>query len=153
MNILKIALVSWLTSCVPTLAQSPDVQGSSSQGEHPRKRSGGNETTLVGCLLGHDGNYVLMTQNQSSSVKLGSTEDLKTHVGHKVKIVGRIGNASESQNAASSSTGSGNDKNLAQVSFSSEVSTLTVTKVKTLSKTCDKLSKKPEKSWTEILTP
>ena len=65
-----------------------------------------------------------------------------------------MGNAPESQNAASNGTGPGtNDKNLAQVSFSSDLSTLTVTKVKTLSKNCDKVSKKPEKSWTQILTP
>jgi hypothetical protein len=106
--------------------------------------------------MGYDGNYVLLTENQSSSVKLAGAVDLKTHAGHRVRIVGRIGSSSEPQNAASSSTGSGtNDKNLAQVSFGadSKVSTLTVTKVKTLSKTCHKVSKKPEKSWTEILTP
>jgi hypothetical protein len=104
--------------------------------------------------MGYDGNYVLLTENQSSSVKLASAEDLKTHAGHRVKIVGRIGSSSEPQNAASSSTGSGtNDKDLAQVSSDSKVSTLTVTKVKTLSKTCHKGSKKPEESWTEILTP
>ncbi|HXE91849.1 MAG TPA: hypothetical protein VNK82_12905 [Terriglobales bacterium] len=49
------------------------------------------EKTLVGCLTGPDasGAYTLTNPAGNKPVQLVSTEDLKAHVGHQVKVSGQ----------------------------------------------------------------
>jgi hypothetical protein len=70
--------------------QSPDTSKSAPEAQDPQKNSqpktnghergnttGGDKTRMVGCILGQDGKYILVTKKQSSVVKLNSAEDLK----------------------------------------------------------------------------
>ena len=107
--------------------QSPDTAKTAAEAQDPQKTSqpktnshdrgnatGGDKTRMVGCILGQDGKYILVTKKQSSVVKLNSAEDLKSYVGHKVKVVG-TNNPAVQSDANNSSASSG---------------TLTVTKLK-----------------------
>jgi hypothetical protein len=82
-----------------TEPQSTDTAKSAAEAQDPQKTSqpktnnhdrgsatGGDKTRMVGCILGQDGKYILVTRKQSSVVKLNSAEDLKSYVGHKVKV-------------------------------------------------------------------
>lgn len=53
------------------------------------KSSMGKETTLTGCLSGpnDEGAYVLATKS-GHKVEVGGLDELKSHVGHEVKITG-----------------------------------------------------------------
>ena len=131
--------------------QTPDTAKSAAEAQDPEKTSqpktnshdrgnatDGDKTRMVGCILGQDGKYILITSKQSSVVKLNSAEDLKSYIEHKVKVVG-TNNPAVQSDANNSSASSG---------------TLTVTKLKVISKRCDIDSgKDSEKSWKHILTP
>jgi hypothetical protein len=105
------------------LAQAPDSEkGAQSKADDARSK----KTTMVGCISEHDGKYILMTNNPSMSVELVSKEDLKAHIGHKVRVTGTIGNGS-SRKKQGSSPGSQNSPN----------GQLRVTKMKMISQSCD----------------
>jgi hypothetical protein len=106
------------------LAQASDSEkGAQSKADDARSR----KTTMVGCISEHDGKYMLMTNNPSMSVELVSKEDLKAHIGHKVRVTGTIGNGSSVGNNSGSPQGSHNLPN----------GQLRVTKMKMISQSCD----------------
>ena len=139
------------SSAQMTDRQSPDTAESAAEAQDPQKTSqpktnshgnapGGGKTRMVGCILGQDGKYILVTRKQSSVVKLNSAQDLKSYVGHKVKVTGSNDPAAI-QNEASRPSASSNG-------------TLIVTKLQVISNKCDVDSgKDSEKSWKRILTP
>jgi hypothetical protein len=86
------------------LAQGPDSQKSAPSKTNNGFGARGKKTTIVGCISEQDGKYLLMTQKQSSGIELTSTEDLKAHVGHKVKVTGTMGNSSSMGNDARGSS-------------------------------------------------
>ena len=76
---LAIALLS--LAILPALALAADTPSSGAS-------SSAKSTTLTGCLSGPnpDGAYVLKTG--SKQVEVGGTTELKSHVGHEVKLTG-----------------------------------------------------------------
>lgn len=127
------------------LAQAPDSEKSSqskTDNHAGRGTASGKKTAMVGCILGRNenGKYVLITEEQLSSVELMSTEDLKPYVGHKVKVKGTINNASPTQTdtrgSLTASASNAGDKKMPE-STDSANSMLVVTKVKTISRSCD----------------
>lgn len=56
----------------------------------------GKTMSWVGCIAEKDGKYMLQTAKHPDGVELDSTEDLKPHVGHKVKIMGSMENSDAS---------------------------------------------------------
>jgi hypothetical protein len=102
---------------------------------------------MVGCISEHDGKYMLMTNNPSMSVELVSKEDLKPHIGHKVRATGTIGNGSyvgnnsgspsTSYTAPESNAGGRKKQGTPQGNRNSPSGQLKVTKMKMISQSCD----------------
>jgi hypothetical protein len=143
------------------LAQGPDAQKNAQSKTNNGANAISKKTTMVGCISEHDGEYLLMTQKQSSGIELISTGDLKAHVGHKVKVTGTMGNGSSIGNGARSSSNAmpennAHDRTQQESSMGSHNSAngqLRVTKMKMISQSCDmKTGKSSEKSWASILS-
>jgi hypothetical protein len=68
--------------------------GSSTKASTPSKTStasaGPKESTMTGCLSGPnaEGAYLLENRRHRKGMEVGSMDDLKGHVGHKVKLTG-----------------------------------------------------------------
>ena len=121
--------VAWLQAQQDPQA-SPSNAGSD-QGNASQTGSG-SETTVQGCLQGSSGNFTL-TDNSGTTYKLaGDTSKLTEHVGHEVKIKGAT--------SASSSAGSSSTPPSGAAAGGSQ-STLTITEVKHVSKTCTPATK------------
>jgi hypothetical protein len=126
------------------MAQAPDSEkGAQSKADNGRSK----KTTMVGCISEHDGKYMLMTNNPSMSVELVSKEDLKAHIGHKVRVTGTIGNGSyvgnnsgspsTSYSAPESNAGDRKKQGTPPGSRNSPNGQLRVTKMKMISQSCD----------------
>lgn len=114
---------------------SPSTAGQSSAGSGSdssamaagsgRQSAAGAQTTVEGCLSGSNGNFTLTDKNGMSYQLTGDTAKLSEHVGHEVKVTGTSsagGGATGGESA--SSTGAG------------AASSLQVSSVKHISKTC-----------------
>ena len=122
------------------LAQAPDSEkGAQSKADDARSK----KTTMVGCISEHDGKYMLMTNNPPMSVELVSKEDLKPHIGHKVRVTGTIGvgnssgNPSPSYTAPESNAGGREKQGSPPGNRNSPNGQLRVTKMKMISQSCD----------------
>jgi hypothetical protein len=81
-----------------------------------------SQTTVVGCLSGSAGSYMLTDKKGNSFELTGDTAKLSEHVGHEIKVTG-------TESAASTSTTSNSTMGQAQ-------KTIDVTSFKHVSKTC-----------------
>jgi hypothetical protein len=137
------------------LAQAPDSEkGAQSKADEARSKN----TTMVGCIFEHDGKYMLMTNNSSMRVELVSKENLKAHIGHKVRVTGTIGNGfsvgndtgspSTSYTAPESNAGDRKKQGSPPGSHDSPNGQLRVTKMKMISQSCDI---KKDKSFGAVL--
>jgi hypothetical protein len=50
----------------------------------------GKTKSMTGCVTEKDGNYWLVDKHHPIGYQLVSTEDMKAHVGHKVKVTGTM---------------------------------------------------------------
>ncbi|GAC1516774.1 MAG: hypothetical protein NVS1B11_38100 [Terriglobales bacterium] len=50
----------------------------------------GKKMSMQGCIMEKDGKYMMMNKEHPDGVGLMSSEDLKPHVGHKVKVKGMM---------------------------------------------------------------
>ena len=107
-------------------AQDPNTQNPPAGAGQSSSPSSG-QTSVKGCLQGSDGNFTLTDQSGTTYQLQGDTSKLSEHVGHEVQIMGTTSDASAS---SGSSTSQGSSQ-----------PTLTVAKVKHLSKTCKSMSK------------
>lgn len=98
-----MALLACLTLalCMPAFAQTSGTSNSQMQpdsmSQSGRMKSGkmmGKKMSAVGCISEKDGKYMLMNEKHPDGVELMSSEDLKPHVGHKVKVMGMMENGS-----------------------------------------------------------
>lgn len=85
--------------------------------------STGSQTSVEGCLGGSDGKYTLTDKDGKTFSLTGDTSKLAEHVGHEVKITG-----TESAGGAGASG--------ASAGMSNSQSTLEVSAVKHVAKTC-----------------
>ena len=123
-----ILATTWL------MAQEPASKGSSSQAGTAAS-SGSGQTAVEGCLQGSNGSFTLTDKAGTIYQLQGDTSKLAEHVGHEVQITGTTSSAasagaSEGSSGASSSAGG-----------SQGGQTLTVEKVKHMSKTCKEMGK------------
>jgi hypothetical protein len=73
-------------------------------GQAPDADSKTGQATVKGCLGGSDGNYTVTEDGTGQTLKITtSSVDLKPHLGHDVKLVGRRASAAVSSGAADSS--------------------------------------------------
>jgi hypothetical protein len=76
-----------LACSLPTLAQS----GMSSDSSMKKSdKMMGKKKSMTGCISEKEGKYMLMDKDHPNGVALMSSEDLKPHVGHKVKVIGTM---------------------------------------------------------------
>lgn len=75
--------------CTTGIAQQT---GSDTMNKSDNMNSGamGKKTTAVGCVAEKDGKYMLMNKKHPDGVALMGSEDMKSHVGHKVKVTGTM---------------------------------------------------------------
>ena len=50
----------------------------------------GKKMSMKGCIMEKDGKYMMMSKQHPDGVELMSSEDLKPHVGHRVKVQGTM---------------------------------------------------------------
>ncbi len=62
----------------------------------------GKKMSMTGCIMEKDGKYMMMDKKHPDGVMLMSSEDLKPHVGHKVKVKGMMQEMSASDSMGSS---------------------------------------------------
>jgi hypothetical protein len=77
---LAIAVALLSLAMLPALALAADTSSSSSAAE--------KSATLTGCLSGPDAGGAYTLKTGSKQVEVGGTTELKSHVGHEVKLTG-----------------------------------------------------------------
>ena len=113
--------LSLLVSAAWIQAQSQYPQPGSSQ----TRSTASGQSTVQGCLQGSDGNYTLTADDGTKYQLQGDTSKLSAHVGHEVQITGSTTSASATTNPTTGTPTS-----------STQQPTLSVQKMKHISKTC-----------------
>jgi hypothetical protein len=93
---------------------------------------------IQGCLQGSTGSYTLTDSAGMTYQLSGDDSKLSSHVGHEVEITGTSGSSGAGATSAGSQTGAGAS---AAGSAATSQQSLTVEKVKDVSKTCKSASK------------
>ncbi|MHB8540390.1 MAG: hypothetical protein ACYDCD_05545 [Candidatus Acidiferrales bacterium] len=62
----------------------------SSDSSMHKDQMSGKKMSMTGCISEKDGKYMMMNKRHPDGVHLMSSEDLKPHVGHKMKVTGMI---------------------------------------------------------------
>ena len=75
-----------LACSMSAMAQS----GMSSDSSMKHDNMSGKSMSMTGCIGEKDGKYMMMDKKHPDGVQLMSSEDLKPHVGHKVKVTGTM---------------------------------------------------------------
>ena len=94
-SLLAFALASALS------AQTGSYGGSSQAGQSTAEKGTKKETTVTGCIEQSGSEYSLKTKK--GMAELETTEDLKPHVGHTVKVHGSWDKAADKSEAAGGS--------------------------------------------------
>jgi hypothetical protein len=81
----------WMTMLVLACSVSLFAQTSMSSDSSMKKSdSMGKQMTMTGCVAEKDGKYILKDKKHPDGVELMSSDDLKSHVGHKVSVTGMM---------------------------------------------------------------
>jgi hypothetical protein len=75
-----------LACSMSAMAQS----GMSSDSSMKHDTMSDKSVSMTGCIAEKDGKYMMMDKKHPDGVQLMSSEDLKPHVGHKVKVTGTM---------------------------------------------------------------
>ncbi|MHB8412241.1 MAG: hypothetical protein ACYDDI_09895 [Candidatus Acidiferrales bacterium] len=62
----------------------------SSDSSMHKDQMSGKKMSMTGCISEKDGKYMMMNKRHPDGVHLMSSEDLKPHVGHKMKVTGMM---------------------------------------------------------------
>lgn len=107
--------LSWASAQTGSSSQGQTDQSSASSANQQQTKKGTKgakkgETTLTGCLSGPnaEGNYEL--QHGAKKVEVSSSEDLKPHVGHTVKLHGSYVKAAAMEKGEASEKGQASEK-------------------------------------------
>ena len=83
---IKSMLMLVLACSVSVMAQT-DMSSDSSM---KKNRMSGKKMSMTGCMAEKDGKFMMMNKEHPDGVQLMSSEDLKPHAGHKVKVTGMM---------------------------------------------------------------
>ena len=83
---MKFMIMLVLASSMSAVAQTDMSHDSSMKKEH----MSGKKMSMTGCIAEKDGKYMMTNQEHPDGVQLMSSEDLKPHVGHKVRVTGMM---------------------------------------------------------------
>ncbi len=82
------------TSGSPQGSMSGSSQGATTDSMHKHHSmnhaGGGKTSSMTGCISEKDGKFMMMNASHPDGVQLMSSEDLKAHVGHKVRVKGTM---------------------------------------------------------------
>lgn len=71
-------------------SMSAIAQTDNSSDSMKKDHMSGKSMSMTGCIAEKDGKYMLMSKEHPDGIQLTSSEDLKPHVGHKVKVTGMM---------------------------------------------------------------
>jgi hypothetical protein len=78
----KLALFALAAAfCLPAMGQT----SGGSMAATPAKA-----TSMIGCVAEKDGKYMMMNKANPNGVQMMTSEDMKAHVGHKMKMTGTM---------------------------------------------------------------
>ena len=83
---MNLILMLVLACSMSAMAQTNASNDSSMKKAH----MAGKQMSMTGCISEKDGKYMMMNKKHPNGVHLMSSEDLKPHVGHKVKVTGMM---------------------------------------------------------------
>lgn len=83
---MKFMFMLVLACSMSAMAQTGMSNDSSMKKDHVS----GKKTSMTGCIAEKDGKYMMTNQAHPDGVQLMSSEDLKPHVGQKVKVIGMM---------------------------------------------------------------
>jgi len=124
-----------LLLCMPAAAQTygggnSQTQGNDRSERSTAKKSGTSPRTITGCLTENNGKYMLTNKDHPAGIEITSPQDLKTHVGHTVTVMGMMQNSNGASPADSGNATS--DKNR----DANKMPSMQVSSLKTMSTTC-----------------
>ncbi len=71
-------------------AQTSDTMGHNNSDKMKSDKMMGKTMNAVGCIAEKGGRYMLMNKQHPDGMMLMGSEDMKPHVGHKVKLTGMM---------------------------------------------------------------
>ena len=77
-----------LLACTMSAFAQTDMASASSMKKSDKMT--GKKMAMTGCIAEKDGKYMMMNKAHPDGVQLMSSEDLKPHVGHKVRLKGMM---------------------------------------------------------------
>lgn len=83
---MNLMLMLVLACSMSAIAQTDTSSDSSMK----KDNMSGKTMSMTGCIAEKDGKYVMMNKEHPDGVRLMSSEDMKAHVGHKVKVTGTM---------------------------------------------------------------
>lgn len=83
---MKFMLMLLLACSMSAMGQTDMSSDSSMKKDH----TSGKKMSMTGCIAEKDGRYMMTNQEHPDGVQLMSSEDLKPHVGHTVKVTGMM---------------------------------------------------------------
>jgi hypothetical protein len=86
MKILAVSALALLCS-MPAFSQSTDAPKTDSKG--------GKMMSMTGCISEKDGKYMMMNKQHPDGVMLMTSDDMKAHVGQKMKVMGMMDNSKD----------------------------------------------------------
>src|SRR5277367_3292740 len=66
-----------------------------SQSDPPKDAQSGKMMSMTGCVSEKDGKYMMMNKQHPEGVMLMTSEDMKPHVGHQMKVSGMMDNSKD----------------------------------------------------------
>lgn len=82
----KLMLMLVLACSMSAMAQTDTSSDSSMKKDH----MSGKTLSMTGCIAEKDGKYMMMDKKHPDGVQLMTSEDMKAHVGHKMKVTGTM---------------------------------------------------------------
>jgi hypothetical protein len=105
---MNLMLMLVLAGSMSAMAQTDTSSDSSMK----KDNMSGKTISMTGCIAEKDGKYMMMNKEHPDGVQLISSEDMKAHVGHKLKVTGTMNNmdAMSGDSMKSDDKMSGDDK-------------------------------------------
>lgn len=82
----SLTMLMFVLACCLFAAAQDNTAGDSMK----KDKMMGKKMSMTGCIGEKDGKYLLMNKKHPDGVELMSSEDLKAHVGHKVRVSGMM---------------------------------------------------------------
>lgn len=128
-----------LACSMSAFAQTGTSSDSSMKSDKMSDKMMGKKMSMTGCIAEKDGKYMMMNKKHPEGVALMSSEDMKAHVGHKVRVTGMMekmdnmsGDSAQSNDQMKDEKMEKNDKMMDQNGMG-----MKVTSMKMMSDHCD----------------